>query len=116
MALVHACRPQMVVNVKKSGVITESWHLQHVVDEVDSDATSGATLLVSFYNPIPIKEFVDKIIVYLELPSIESTWVDDESSVHVILVTRRSTHWASTFLSHNPTDATEEFSDASGSD
>ena len=116
MALVHACRPQMVVNVKKSGVITESWHLQHVVDEVDADCTSGATLLVPFYNPIPITEFVDRILVYLESPSIESTWVDDESSGHVILVTRRSTHWASTFLSHNPTEATEEFSDTSGSD
>ena len=104
MAIVHACRPMMQVNVEKSSVITESWHLQHIVDEVNpdnEDETTQQTRLYPMYNPIRTDKFIDRLRVYMETPSLDDSWNDEESSGHVILVTRRSTHWASSFLSHD---------------
>ena len=100
MAMVHACRPTMEINVLRSSVITESWHLQHFVAKENEQDPKSKTVLYPLYNPIEAEKIVNRIKVYMETQQIEDTWDDLESSGHVIVATPRSTHWASAFLSH----------------
>jgi hypothetical protein len=92
MAIVHACRPWMQMNAEKSSVITESWHLQH---QVYADGLQHPV-----YNCIETNDFVDRAFVIMESPNICDNLPNKESSWHVILVTRRSEHWAPAFLKH----------------
>jgi hypothetical protein len=100
MALVHACRPMMEINVIRSSVITESWHLQHMVAKEDEDDTRSRSYLCPIYNSILAEAIVDRFYVFMESQEIEDTWEDEEGSGHVLVATKRSTHWASAFCSH----------------
>jgi hypothetical protein len=107
-AIVHACRPMMELNVERSSVIQDSWHLQHFVDyKIEKDPRSG-TLLVPLYNIVLTSSFIDRIRVFMECREIENTWLDIESSGHVISLAKRSTHWSASFTSHESDSSDEE--------
>jgi hypothetical protein len=92
-AIVHPCRPWMVLNQERSSVISESWHLQHKVHASDG-------LQHPVYAAIKARDLVGRIRVFMETTGIQETWPDREGSGHVILLTKRSKHWASAFLTH----------------
>ena len=81
------------MNCERSSVITESWHMQH---QVHADGMQH-----SIYNSIGTSDFVDRAFVIMESPIKCDHWPDLEGSGHVLLVTRRSEHWASSFLTHS---------------
>ena len=97
-AMVQACHPRMILNEKRSSIITESWHLQ---SEKDTDDDSAGFVPLPLYNQIDESEFIDRIRVYMEFPRFDHVWLDHESSGHVILVAKRSEHWAKQFLDHH---------------
>ena len=66
MAIVHACRPMMLLNAERSTVITESWHLQHYIDYIDANDAMKGKILVPVYNPIPADQLVGRVRVYME--------------------------------------------------
>jgi hypothetical protein len=92
-AIVHACRPWMMLNQVRSSIISKSWHLQHRVHAYDGRQHP-------VYNSIKAKHLVNCVCVIMETPGIQESWPDREGSGHVILLTRRSEHWAESFLSH----------------
>jgi hypothetical protein len=84
-AIVHPCRPWMVMNQERRSVISESWHLQHKVHAEDG-------LQHPVYVAIKASSLVDQIRVFMETMGIQETWTDREGSGHVILLTKRSKH------------------------
>jgi hypothetical protein len=74
--------------------------LQHYVDVINEEDPRSRTHLYPVYNPIPANNIVDRLLVYMETPNFKVPWPDDESSGHVMVVSKRSTHWANSFLSH----------------
>ena len=96
--MVQARCPRMILNEKQSSIITESWHLQ---SEKDTDDDSAGFVRLPLYNQIDASEFIGRIRGYMEFPRFDHVWRDHESSGHVILVTKRSVHWAKQFLYHH---------------
>ena len=74
------------------------WHLQ---SEKDMDDDSAGLVRLPLYNHIDASEFVDRKRVYMEFPHFNHVWRDHESSGHIILVTKRSEHWAKQFFDHH---------------
>ena len=54
------------------------------------------------YNLVKTSDFVDRVRVFLEYPTLTEDWRDDDAYCHAILITRRSDHWASAFVDHTP--------------
>ena len=67
-AIVHACRPWMILNEKWSSILTESWLLQSVKDTNDD---SARFVCLPLYNQIDASAFIDRIRVYIEFPRFE---------------------------------------------
>jgi hypothetical protein len=102
-ALVHACRPWMQMNYKKSSTILKCWHLQHRQEEAykivgKSRQRRKCIRLRPEYSSILADSLLERIVVFEETPGIHETIDDDIYSGHVIFVTDRKSYWPQQFF------------------
>ena len=103
-AVVHPCRQRQNKNDKRSSVITESWHLTSVRENVrvtnENNKQTTVQRQLPMYNLILGTDIIDRVCVFMEDYRIQEDWPCDNSSGHVILLTSRENRWALDYLDH----------------